>query len=185
MFHLKSPPPLAPLHAAVGRLEEAGLLVALGGSGLLAALGLAEEAHDWDLTTDAAADEVAAHLAEAGIERVGPSGIHADHKVRLAGGAVEIICGFAIRSGRAVVRIPTIVSARTEGIPLGSPEAWAVAYALLGREEKCDRLMRWLAARGANAGVVARLLAEPLPPALVTRLEPFARPRESGDAGPG
>ena len=171
VFHLKSAPPVGPLLAAVRRLEEGGLVVALGGSGLLASLGLATEAHDWDLTTDAQPDEVAVALAGLEIERVGPSGIHADHKVRLAGGAVEIICGFAIRSGDAVVRIPTIVSARPQGIPIGSPEAWAVAYALLGREEKCERLMRWLAGRGANADVMSRLLAQPLPPALTARLK--------------
>lgn len=178
MFHLKSAPPAGPLLAAVPRLEAAGLVVALGGSGLLAALGLASEAHDWDLTTDAAPDEVAAALFGLEIERVGASGIHADHKVRLEGGVVEIICGFAICAGDAVVRVPTIVSARAQGIPLGSPEAWAVAYALLGREEKCTRLMRWLAARGADAAVVASLLAEPLPPPLAERLRSLVRAPE-------
>ena len=180
MFHLKSAPPLGPLLEAVNRLESAGLVVALGGSGLLGALGLAEEAHDWDLTADAAPGDVAAQLAGVEIERIGSSGIHADHKVRLAGGAVEIICGFAIRSGESVVRIPTIVSARRDGIPLGSPEAWAVAYALLGRDGKLERLMRWLAARGADPGVIARLRAEPLPPALAARLESLPRASERG-----
>jgi hypothetical protein len=174
MFHLKSAPPSGVLLDTVRRLESAGLVVALGGSGLLGALGLATEAHDWDLTTDATPDDVAARLAGSGIERVGSSGIHADHKVQLAGGAVEIICGFAIRSGDGVVHIPTVVSARVEGVPLGSPEAWAVAYALLGREEKSERLLQWLAERGANAAVIARLRAEPLPPALAARLAALA-----------
>ena len=175
MLHLKSAPPSDPMLEAVRRLESAGLVVALGGSGLLGALGLASEAHDWDLTTDSTPDDVAAQLTGIEIERVGSSGIHADHKVRLAGGTIEIICGFAIHSGEGVVRIPTVVSARAEGVPLGSPEAWAVAYALLGREEKSERLMKWLAARGADAGVVARLLAEPLPGTLAARLEAVAR----------
>ena len=175
MFHLKSAPPAGPLLDAVRRLEGAGLVVALGGSGLLGALGLGEEAHDWDLTTDATLGEVAAHLPADGMESFGSSGIHADHKLRLAGGVVEIICGFAIRSDANVVRIPTLVSARAEGVPLGSPAAWAVAYALLGRAEKSERLLRWLAARGADPGVVARLLAEPLPEALAARLAALAR----------
>jgi hypothetical protein len=177
MFHLMSAPARGPLIDAVDRLEGAGLAVALGGSGLLGALGLGTEAHDWDLTTDASPDDVAALFAGTELERVGSSGIHADHKVRLAGGAVEIICGFAIRSGTGVVRIPTVVSARAEGVPLGSPEAWAVAYALLGRAEKSERLLRWLAARGADAGVVARLLAEPLPEELAARLGAIVAPR--------
>jgi hypothetical protein len=178
MFHLKSSPPAGPLLEAVRRLESAGLVTALGGSGLLAALGLGTEAHDWDLTTDASPDEVAAVFVGTELERVGSSGIHADHKIRLAGGAVEIICGFAIRSGAGVVRIPTIVSACLEEVPLGSPEAWAVAYALLGRAEKSERLLRWLAARGADAGVVSRLLAEPLPTELAARLKATAAARE-------
>jgi hypothetical protein len=180
MFHMKSAPPPGPLLKTVSILETAGLVVALGGSGLLGALGLADEAHDWDLTTDATSEEVAARLAGIELERLGASGVHADHKIRLAGGTVEIICGFAIRAGEHVVRIPTVVSARAEGVPLGSPEAWAVAYALLGREGKSETLMRWLAARGADAGVVARLLAEPLPEALAARLA--ALPRATGPA---
>jgi hypothetical protein len=170
MFHLKSAPPSGPLLDAVRRLEDAGLVVALGGSGLLGALGLEAEARDWDLTTDAAPNDVTEALAGLAIERVGPSGIHADHKVRLSGSAIEIICGFAIRSVASVVRIPTIVSARAEGVPLGSPEAWAVAYALLGRDEKHVRVMNWLAAGGADAAAIARLLAEPIPTALARRL---------------
>jgi len=175
MFHLKAAPPSGPLIDLVRRLEDAGLVVALGGSGLLGALSLATEARDWDLTTDSRLEEVAVKLEGRDLERVGPSGIHADHKLRLAGGAVEIICGFAIRSGESVVRIPTAVSARVEQVPLGSPEAWAAAYALLGREEKSERLMRWLAARGADAGMIARLCAEPLPGPLAARLRSLAR----------
>ncbi len=174
MFRLDAAPPSRPLLEAVRRLEGAGLVVALGGSGLLGALGLSTEARDWDLTTDSALEEVAAKLEGRELERLGPSGIHADHKLRLAGGAVEIICGFAIRSGESVVRIPTVVSARAERVPLGSPEAWAAAYALLGREEKSERLMRWLAARGADAGMIARLCAEPLPAPLAARLRALA-----------
>ena len=183
MFHLKSASPSAPLLEAVRRLEEAGLVVALGGSGLLGALGLATKARDWDLTTDAAPDEVAARLVGMALEQDGPSGVHADHRIRIAGGIVEIICGFAIRSGEDVVRIPTAVSARAENVPLGSPEAWAVAYALLGRAEKSERLMRWLEARGADAGMIARLRGEPLPDALARRLVALARAGARGRSG--
>jgi hypothetical protein len=52
-----------------------------------------------------------------------------------------------------------------------------VAYALLGREEKSERLLRWLAARGADARVVSRLLAEPLPEDLAARLKATAAAR--------
>ena len=177
MFHLKSSPPWPPLLDVVRRLEDGGLVVALGGSGLLGALGLATEARDWDLTTDAAEPDVAARLAGLEIERFGPSGLHADHKLRVAGGAVEVICGFAIRAGSDTVRIPTVVSARIEGIPIGSPEAWAAAYALLGRAEKSERLLGWLAAHGADAGAIARLHAEPLPEGLAAALAALPQSR--------
>ena len=179
MFHLKSAPPLPPLLDVVRRLEDGGLVTALGGSGLLGALGLAIEARDWDLTTDSAAEEVEARLAGLEVERFGPSGLHADHKLRVAGGSIEIICGFAIRVGESVVRIPTAVRGRAAGVPLGSPEAWAVAYALLGRREKSERLMQWLAAHGASAAVIGRLRAEPLPLALQTALAALPHTRTS------
>jgi hypothetical protein len=65
---LKSAPPSDPLLEAVSRLEGAGLVVALGGSGLLGALGLATEAHDWDLTTDSAPGDVAALTQAPGVD---------------------------------------------------------------------------------------------------------------------
>jgi hypothetical protein len=164
----------------VRRLEEGAMVVALGGSGLLGALGLGIEARDWDLTTDSAIDEVEARLVGFEVERFGPSGLHADHKLRVAGGAIEIICGFAIHAGQGIVRIPTAVHARALGVPLGSPEAWAVAYALLGRKEKSERLMKWLAAHGADARMIGRLRAEPLPTALQTALAALPHSRTRG-----
>ena len=49
------------------------------------------------------------------------------------------------------------MSARVEGIPLASPEGWAIAYHLLGRH-------------GADRARVARLLGELLPTSLAARL---------------
>ncbi|MBI3539408.1 MAG: hypothetical protein HY076_03950 [Candidatus Eisenbacteria bacterium] len=143
-------PPIAPLAEVVARLERAGFALALGGSGLLAALGLSDTVRDWDLTTDAAQDETRAVVAD-----LEPT---------------ELICRFAFHVKGGVVRIPTVVTRHWRGIPVGSAEAWAVAYALMDRGEKSERLFTWLAAHGADSGVVARLLAEPLSPALAARL---------------
>lgn len=170
MHHLKSSPPLPLLRDFVERLERAGLTVALGGSGLLAALGLGDTVRDWDLTCDDPLDRVVAALDGEPFVHKGSDELHADQKLALADGTVEVILGFAFQVAGAVVRIPTVVSARVEGIPLASPEGWAIAYGLLGREAKSDALFDHLARHGADPSVVARLLAEPLPPALAARL---------------
>jgi len=163
-------PPLAPLHALLERFERAGIEVALGGSGLLAALGLADHVRDWDLTTDATQAEIEALVQDLAPELAGPSGVHADHKVMLPSIESEVICRFAFHVEGGVVRIPTVVTGRWQGTPLGSAEAWAVAYALMDRGEKSERLFTWLETQGGNDAALARLRAEPLPAPLARRL---------------
>lgn len=170
MHHLKCSPPLPLLTGYVERFERAGLTVALAGSGLLAALGLTDTVHDWDLTTDDPYDQVVAALEGESFIAHASDDLHADRKLVLAGGVVELILGFAFHAAGDVIRIPTIVSARVEGIPLASPEGWAIAYHLLGRAGKADALFDHLARHGADGAIVARLLGEPLPAPLAARL---------------
>ena len=144
--------------------------VTLGGSGLLAALGLADHVRDWDLTTDATQAEIEALVRDLAPELAGPSGVHADHKVMLPSIDSEVICRFAFHVEGGVVRIPTVVTRRWQETPIGSAEAWAVAYALMDRVEKSERLFAWLEMQGGNEAALARLRAEPLPPALTRRL---------------
>ena len=167
---VRSTPPLRSLVSLVERLEGAGIVCALGGSGLLASLGLADLVRDWDLTTDATLPQVRAALAGEPFQRKGPDALHADRKLMFGGGEVELILGFAFRTPSGVVRIPTRVSARRDGIPLGSPEGWAVAYHLLGRESKCDALLAHLTTHGADTGAISRLLGQPLPTTIAARL---------------
>jgi hypothetical protein len=170
MFHLKSAPDLAPLLDLVRLLEARGVVVALGGSGLLAALGLTQRVGDWDLTTDAELDLVLEAVAGMAHERCGSSGIHVDHKLRLRGGEIEVIVGFAIRWNGAVARIPTLVTGQWHDVPVGSPEAWAVAYALLGRPEKSALLFDHLARHGADRAAVERFDSVAIPEELGLRL---------------
>jgi hypothetical protein len=167
-------PPFAPLREVVARLEGAGLVCALGGSGLLAALGLTETVRDWDLTTDAAIAEVLGALGTLAHEYHGSSGIHADQKLVI--GPVEVIVRFAFLTEGKVVRVPTVVTGRWRDVPLGSPEAWAVAYALMGRDAKAETLFAHLA-RGADPKALATLMAEPLPASLRDRLAALAARR--------
>lgn len=168
-------PPLEPLQDVVSRLERAGLVCALGGSGLLASLGLANSVRDWDLTTDEPLERAIEAIEDLQPGRVGPDGLHADHKLLVRGGEIELIVGFAIGTSEDIVRLPTLVTGRWRGVPLGSPEVWAVAYALMERDEKASALFRLLGRRGADPAAVARLAREPLPAALREKLVSLPR----------
>jgi hypothetical protein len=163
-------PPLEPARRVAATLECQGIACALGGSGLLVALGLAERARDWDFTTDAPLERVSEALRAFPAESMGPNGIHADHKLMLEGGSVEVIVGFSFRSEGRVIRMPTIVTGRWNDLPLGSPEVWAVAYELLERPAKSALLFDWIGRRDPDPEPLARLLAEPLGEALRSRL---------------
>lgn len=164
-------PPFAALARVAADLESAGIVAGLGGSGLLSALGIATGARDWDLTTDAPLERVRARFADLAHEVTGPNGIHADHKLVLLDGTIEIIVGFSIRAESGVVRLPTLPTTPAGGVRLGSPEVWAAAYHLMGREAKADTLLAWLARRGAARAAVDHLLQEPIPAPLRARLE--------------
>jgi hypothetical protein len=163
-------PPLDTLRALIARLESQHIVCALGGSAVLARLSLTREIHDWDVTADADLETLAAVLAEYPAERFGSSGVHADHKLTLIGGEVEVIARFAFKVEGGVVHIPTRVAERVADLPLASPVAWAAAYTLLGREAKADALFGALATRGAEREVVDALLTQPLPRPLAERL---------------
>ena len=145
-------------------------MCALGGSALLAHLHLIREVRDWDVTVEADLAEIRAALGALPGQEFGESGVHADHKLTLAGMDVEVIARLAFRTARGVCRIPTRVSARVNGIPMASPEAWAVAYALLERADKAELLFGHLATAGAKREACEALLAQPLPDPLAARL---------------
>ena len=175
-------PPFEQLADAGARLDAAELGWALGGSGLLHALGLADHVGDWDLQTDASPEDCEAALAGRPYERFAANGCHADYKLTLKDADAEIIIRFAFATPRGVVRIPTRVSGHWRGMPLASPEGWAVAYWLLGeldgvpaRTAKAERLLAHLAMHGADRARLTELLAQPLPAALASRLEALQR----------
>ena len=55
------------LPAVLAALGNASVVAAVGGSGLLAPLGLTSRVRDWDITTDASPQAVRAALTAAGI----------------------------------------------------------------------------------------------------------------------
>ena len=84
------------------------------------------------------------------------------------------------------VHIPTIATGNWQGHPIGSPAAWAVAYALMagekpGYEAKAERLFAWSAGRISDAERAA-LAREPIPPAIASRLAAAQVAREAPPA---
>ncbi|WP_132821925.1 hypothetical protein [Streptomyces hainanensis] len=126
---------------------------ALGGSGLLVALGLAETAHDWDLTVDSPEDTVRGALDEDGFafsDATGGGRLYATRgRFVIDGGdhSVDLLVGFALRSVDEVVSLPARVTGSWRGLPLADPVVWERAYVLLGRPAKAAALRQWLSDR--------------------------------------
>ncbi|HYF92771.1 MAG TPA: hypothetical protein VD969_11060 [Symbiobacteriaceae bacterium] len=160
-------PPLGPLHKVYYTFKSAGVEVALGGSGLLYSLGLIDTVRDWDLTTDATTDHVMAALGALPWAQA-PTGDQAYATacrlhITPDGADIDLMAGFAIRCESGVVRLPTIVCGALEGVPVGSPEVWAVAYWLMGRHPKADLLNAYIRRQGFRSEIQAIMLAQPLP----------------------
>ena len=88
-------PPFEPLREVARRLDATEIEWALGGSGMMHALGLADSVGDWDLAVDVSQVDAHAALRDLSPTLHGNLRIHADHKVVCFDGAVEVICRFA------------------------------------------------------------------------------------------
>ncbi len=163
-------PPFAALERVAQRLQSNGITYALGASGLLHAHGFVARVGDWDLTTDAPLEDVRRVFQDVPHEFCGNSGILTDHKLRLEDGDVELIIHMSLAVEGGDVHVPTFVRGTWRGIPLGSLEAWAVAYAIMDRPERTETAFAALLARGADPEALAAMLAQPLPEALAERL---------------
>jgi hypothetical protein len=144
-------PPLSVVTAVLEALQAHDAVAAVGGSGLLAALGLVDSVRDWDVTTDAATETVEAALAgvagaavtaasagEAGYATRARFIVHSDDH------DVDVLVGFALLEQQQVVPLPTRVTRMWRGLPIADPAVWLQAYRLLGRHHRADMLQRWL-----------------------------------------
>jgi hypothetical protein len=142
-------PSLDVVRRVVRCLEGGGLDVAIGGSGLLAALGLMDVVHDWDVTTDGPASVVELALERTGFPyreaAVGEGNFATEARYIVDGQShqVDVLVGFALRDGDRTIVLPTRVSGRWRGLPLADPAVWELAYRLLGNGFKADLLSRW------------------------------------------
>ncbi len=136
-------PPLGGVHRLVAVLQVASWRPAIGGSGLLVALGLADTAKDWDVTVDAPVEAVIATLDRAGLsyrDETLTDGIYASDRRLIFDGPIDLLVNFAMRGPDGVERLPTRVAGCWCGLPLGDPAIWARAYRLLGRDAKAELL---------------------------------------------
>ncbi len=166
-------PPIEAAQEVVLRLRHAHIACALGGSGLLGALGLEPRVRDWDLTTDANAQSVAPLLSGLHYERIEPNGIYATEamfRIQTHGASVDLMCRFAVHNPAGTCTFPTVVDGAWQSLPLGAPVVWAAAYALIDRPEKAERLWAHLAANHGSPTAVAAMLGQPLPPEFASRL---------------
>ncbi|MHA6629757.1 hypothetical protein ACU61A_30325 [Pseudonocardia sichuanensis] len=144
-------PPLATVTRVVEVLQRHGMAPALGGSGLLVALGLTDRANDWDVAVDAPDDAVRAALDEAGLayrDATDRSGVYATAwRYVIDGGDhdVDLLVRFALRGPDGVEQLPARVTGHWRGLPLGDPAVWLRAYRLLDRPGRADVLERWTA----------------------------------------
>jgi hypothetical protein len=129
--------------------DDRGIVGAIGGSGLLAALGLTRVVNDWDITTDDAASSVEAALAAAGFPySKGASGegdfaTAARCIVEAESHEVDMIVGFSFTITDQRIELPTRVTGTWRGLPLADPTVWEQAYRLLGQTSKADLLAAW------------------------------------------
>src|SRR5690606_12964184 len=105
------------------------------------------EVHDWDITTDANRESVEPLISDLEYKIIEPNDVYASSylfRININGSSVDLIGSFAIHTKQGIYRVPTIVSAEWEGVPVGSPGAWAKAYELIGREEKAKLLSDYI-----------------------------------------
>lgn len=149
-------PPLQVVQALFADLAAHGRVV-LGGSALLYALGLVDSVGDWDLITDVPAEQVAEVLAARGLsaERLGGDSPRfataALFRVDAGDHQIDVLVDFAIRSGGSVTAIPPRGWRLWQGMTLGRPQDWQLAYELMGRENKAALLRDWLLAHPGPA----------------------------------
>ncbi|MEM7738573.1 MAG: hypothetical protein AAF267_22595 [Deinococcota bacterium] len=135
------------LHTLSQQLTQAGIVHALGGSGLLSYLDLAVEVNDWDLTTEAPLNAVEEALRGYDFVRLEPKGIYKSAfllKLELPQSEADVIGGFAIADSHQVINIRTVVTGYWDGVPVGSAEEWLKAYRAMGRTRKAELLAQYL-----------------------------------------
>jgi hypothetical protein len=132
-------------------IENAGLPAAIGGSGLLAALGLVQDVRDWDVTTEGDLATVEAALRATGYPvSLAPPGdpryrTRARYLVDGGDHEVDVMVDFAVATPGGIEAFATRVTQTWLGLPIGDPAVWARAYRAIDRPARAAVLEEWLA----------------------------------------
>lgn len=140
------------------KLKESGISYALGGSGLLHALGLVEQVNDWDLLVECSKEKLLKVIeGYSWQEQSSGDGLFAsEYRIQVVPISIDFIGYFALRSTKGIVKLPIDkghgegkrnregYKGSWQGIPLSTPETWYVAYKMMGRESKAELLYNYL-----------------------------------------
>lgn len=148
-------PPIELVKQLQRRLHAIGVPSVVGGSGLLASLGLVDRVNDWDLVTDAEPRVVQQVLDDLQLRysRAEPSGVfgtEALFKVSAPDHEIDVLVRFALHSPRGVVPIPAEAGSTWRGLTMARAEEWSIAYRLLGRHARADMLEGLTSPRGVG-----------------------------------
>lgn len=143
--HAPRTPPVSEVRRLQRRLTEAGANSVVGGSGLLASLGLVDHVRDWDLVTDADAELAARVVRELGfpVRQRGPAGVFRTDlclTVMAPDHEIDVLVGFRLAGPDGMVSIPAHAGGRWQGLVMARPQEWALAYRLMGRAERAALL---------------------------------------------
>jgi hypothetical protein len=142
-------PDLTVVREILNCFDDHGIVGAIGGSGLLAGLGLTQVVRDWDITTDDAPSSVEQALVDIGYPyRCGTVGVGtfasaALYIVDAETHEVDVIVRFAVRIEGRKVELPTRVTGTWRSLPLADPTGWEQAYRVMGETAKADLLDSW------------------------------------------
>lgn len=137
-------------------------------------LGLTNTVGDWDVMVEDPKDRVMNALQYDKVEEIisgdYPFGTAYKLVVHSHAPQVEIIGGLSIYTNKGLCRLPSIPSTTWNGIHVGSPEVWYVAYSLMKRMEKAALLLSYLKEAGVKREIINILMNEPLPDELLVEI---------------
>lgn len=143
-------PEFSKLEALSSKLSRAGIVHALGGSGLLSYLGLPVDVNDWDITTEAPLQDVAKALGDYEYRKLAQDGVFKSEyalRLKLGHSDADIIGSFAVLDEQQTVSIQTTVTGYWESVPVGSPSEWLKVYRAVNNPDKTRLLESYLQAK--------------------------------------